>query len=413
MSADYDFVFGTKQESKDMVQQPTAIIVYTAFVILIAVTAFLVGIMFERRTSVAASSELSTFWQVWDILEEDFYGDIPDVESRKYASITGLVSSFSDPYTSFSEPQQAEVRRQQIDGTFGGVGIVVRPNEDLNVMVVSVIPGNPADDVGILPGDVFIEVDSQNVEGFSTDAVAQLVRGEVGTTVDLTMFRPETSELMSFTVNRAIIETPTVFSRILEEENLAYVQLTTFNGVATSQMIDHLEDILSKNVEGVILDLRNNNGGLLSQSVDIADLFLDDGNVLIQRSSDGSEDIFLSDDGELAESIPLVVLVDGGTASAAEVLGGALQDRNRATLIGQSTFGKGVVQLVYNLNDGSQLRVTSSAWYTPNDRAIHQQGLTPDVVVPTTYDNEGNDLVLQAGIDYLLGEDIIGDEIDG
>lgn len=402
MATNYDFIFGTVKETPSEKTQTYAKIVYAAFVILTAVTAFLLGIMFERRTNIANSQEMASFWQVWNILETDFYGDVPETDDRRYGAITGLVGTFNDPYTSFSEPQAAAVRRQAIDGTFGGVGIVVEVNDDLNVMVRSVIPENPADDAGIEPGDVFIEVDGQNVEGMSTDAVAQLVRGEIGTTVDLVMFRPETEELLEFSVIRDIIETPTVYSQVLEDDNLGYLQLTTFSGVANTQLESHLQALLDEGVDGIVFDLRGNTGGLLSQAVSIADIFLDNGVVLIQRSADGSEDVFESENGGLGEDVPMVILVDSGTASAAEVLAGALQDRERGLLVGQQTFGKGVVQLVYNLSDGSQLRVTSSAWYTPDDRAIHQQGLAPDVVLTDFFDNEGNDLVLNAAIELLL-----------
>ncbi|HLA42716.1 MAG TPA: S41 family peptidase [Aggregatilineales bacterium] len=271
--------------------------------------------------------------------------------------------------------------------------------EDFQVMVQSVIPDNPADKAGIRAGDIFRSVDGMPVLNFSTDRVAEVVRGEVGSEVELTMFRPSTGETYTVKLKRAIIETPTVFSE--NRDGLGYVRLNTFNAVAASQMRDHLNALFNDEVRGIVLDLRSNGGGLLAQSVDIADMFLGDGIVLTERNADGTEESFRSEDGDPAEDIPLVVLVDGATASASEVVAGALQDRDRAILIGQQTFGKGVVQLVHNLTDGSQLRVTSAAWYTPTDRPIQGVGLTPDMPLMQFYDDQGNDLVIDAALNYL------------
>jgi len=400
MTHEYDFVFGTENNTAPaQTFAPFNTLVYTALLVLVAVTAFLVGIMFERRTNSANNAEMASFWQVWDILEESFYGEMPSVQDRKYGAIQGLVQTLNDPFTSFSPPEVASVRRQELDGHFGGVGIVIRANEQFQVLVVSVIPGNPADDAGIQAGDIFLEVDGQSVEGYTTDRIADMVRGEIGTEVVLKMLRPTEDETYEATLTRAIIEQPTVYSE--DQEGIAYVRLAAFNGVALSQLQEQMARLVAEDPRGIILDLRANGGGLLDQSVQVADMFLADGVVLTQRSSDGSVKVERSDDGDLAEDLPLVVLVDGGTASAAEVVAGALQDRDRAILIGQQTYGKGVVQQVYNLNDGSQLRVTSSAWYTPKDRAIHPDGLTPDLPIAETYDTQGNDLVLQAALDHL------------
>jgi len=402
MAREYDFDFGLEKKQVSVGNSSYSLIVLVAFFVLVAVSAFLVGVMFERRTNAANDPELATFWEVWDIVEQDFFGDMPPAQERKFGAINGLISSLNDPFTSFAPPELAAARREQIDGHFGGVGIVVRANEQFQVEVLSIIPGNPAEEAGIIAGDVFIEVDGKVLDGMTTDQVADLVRGEVGTDVLLTMFRPGTGETTDFTVTRAIIETPTVFSENID--GIGYVRLSTFNGVATSQMEDHIQSLLDDGVEAFVLDLRANGGGLLDQSVSIADLFLDDGIVLTQRSSDGSEDVFRSDDGDLAEDLPLMVLVDGGTASASEVVAGALQDRERGLLVGNPTFGKGVVQLVYDLVDGSQLRVTSSAWFTPDDNAIHQSGLTPDLIVPQAFSVAGDDLILQEALDYLNEE---------
>jgi carboxyl-terminal processing protease len=407
MAREYDFDFGLEKKQVSLGNSSYSLIVLVAFFVLVAVSAFLVGVMFERRTNAANDPELATFWEVWDIIEQDFFGEMPSAQERKFGAINGLIASLNDPFTSFAPPELAAARREQIDGHFGGVGIVVRANDSFQVEVMSIIPGNPAEEAGIIAGDIFVGVDDHPLDGMTTDQVADLVRGEVGTNVKLTMFRPGTGETLDFTIRRAIIETPTVFSENMD--GIGYVRLSTFNGVATSQMEDHLQSLLDEDVEAFVLDLRANGGGLLDESVSIADLFLDEGIVLTQRSSDGSEEVFRSDNGDLAEDLPLIVLVDGGTASAAEVVAGALQDRDRALLVGSETFGKGVVQLVYDLVDGSQLRVTSSAWFTPEDHAIHNTGLSPDLEVELAFDISGDDLILQEALDYL-NEEVLSDD---
>jgi carboxyl-terminal processing protease len=407
MAREYDFDFGLEKKQVSLGNSSYSLIVLVAFFVLVAVSAFLVGVMFERRTNAANDPELATFWEVWDIIEQDFFGEMPSAQERKFGAINGLIASLNDPFTSFAPPELAAARREQIDGHFGGVGIVVRANDSFQVEVLSIIPGNPAEEAGIIAGDIFVGVDDQPLDGMTTDQVADLVKGEVGTNVKLTMFRPDTGETLDFIIRRAIIETPTVFSENMD--GIGYVRLSTFNGVATSQMEDHLQSLLDEGVEAFVLDLRANGGGLLDESVSIADLFLDEGIVLTQRSSDGSEEVFRSDNGDLAEDLPLIVLVDGGTASAAEVVAGALQDRDRALLVGSETFGKGVVQLVYDLVDGSQLRVTSSAWFTPEDHAIHNAGLSPDLEVELAFDISGDDLTLQEALDYL-NEEVLSDD---
>jgi carboxyl-terminal processing protease len=411
MSVKYDFDFGRPRENAEPEQRAPGfnLILYTAVVVLIAMTSFVIGIMFERRNEPSGSADLATFWQAWDIIEQRYYGDLPSAEQRKWGAIDGMVASLGDPYTSFSEPELAAVRREEIDGHFGGVGIVITPNDAGQIIVVEVIPGNPAAEAGIQAGDIFVEIDGQAVQGIAYDQVGDMVKGELGTTVDITFLRPETDETFTVTLTRAMIETPTVASRNID--GIGYLQLASFNGVAASQMQTNIDSLLEQDVHALIFDLRGNGGGLLDQGVQIADMFLDDGVILTERSTDGDEEVFRSDDGDAAEDIPLVVLVDGGTASASEVVAGALQDRERAILIGQATYGKGVVQLVYDLIDGSQLRVTSAAWFTPDNQTLNGVGLTPEVDVVSAYDNAGVDLVIQAAVDYL-NENYPGDEAE-
>lgn len=203
------------------------------------------------------------------------------------------------------------------------------------------------------------------------------------------------------TVRRARIEMPTVDSRMLEN-NIGYIQLTEFDDTATERVSSALQALLDQGASGLVFDLRDNPGGFLNQAIMVGDLFLDEGIVAIERDSSGGEQSFPSRTGDLGETIPLVVLVNGGSASASEIVAGAIQDRSRAVLIGELTLGKGSVQLPHNLSDGSQLRVTVARWYTPNNNSIHGEGLTPDIEVTIPEDTpEGEDPQLQRAIQYL------------
>jgi carboxyl-terminal processing protease len=245
-------------------------------------------------------------------------------------------------------------------------------------------------------------VNGESVLGKSVVAIVSEVKGPRGTEVTLTIVRESRSEPFDITVTRDIIELPIVEAEILED-GIAYVRLTSFTASSASKLEEAVAEQLSDEPKALILDLRDNPGGFLSQSVAVADLFLSDGIVLFRRDSSGNEEIFESDDGDLAEEIPLAVLINAGSASASEIVAGAIQDRGRGILIGETTIGKGSVQKSYTLSDGSELRVTISRWYTPDDNSISEVGISPDILVDTSelIDGEYDDQ-LQRAIEYLL-----------
>ncbi|RMF33185.1 MAG: S41 family peptidase, partial [Chloroflexi bacterium] len=317
---------------------------------------------------------------MWEILQKDFYGELPDEREMTYAAIRGMLETLNDPYTSFLEPEIAAIEREDASGTFEGIGAMVRMNEQGFLEIVWPFEGQPADKAGLRPGDVIIAVDGQSIEGYSIYEAITLIRGPEGTDVVLTVQREGVEEPFDVVVTRARIDIPLVRSTMLEG-GIAYVSLFDFSSQAKEQLEETLRDLLAQNPKGLIFDLRGNPGGFLQEAVDVADLFLDEGVVLIERDAHGGENVYRSGPKGIAQEIPLVVLVNGGSASAAEIVAGAIQDRGRGILIGQRTFGKGSVQLPRTLSDGSELRVTIARWFTPNDRAIHGQGLTPDIEV--------------------------------
>jgi carboxyl-terminal processing protease len=262
---------------------------------------------------------------------------------------------------------------------------------------------HPAARAGIQPGDIITHIDGVAVQGLSLDEAIARVRGPEGTIVVLTILRADVERPFEIEVERARIEIAIVESEMLADD-IAYVRLTSFTTSSSQALQQAITQLLAQNPVGLIFDLRDNPGGYLDQSVAVADLFLPQGVVLYERNIRGLDEIFNSQDGEIAEGIPLVVLVNAGSASASEIVAGAIQDRGRATLIGETTFGKGSVQQTHTLSDGSELRVTVARWFTPADNTIDGTGITPDIeVLPSPIDLGGpDDTQLQRAIQYLL-----------
>ena len=343
------------------------------------------------------------FWEVWDILQQSYYGELPDLDEVTYGAIQGMLETLDDPYTYFVEPHVAAVLNEDIGGSFEGVGVYVNMREDGKLEIVGVIPGSPAAEVDLQAGDLILAADGQSIVGFGIYEAIALIRGPAGTPVTLLVEREERPEPFEVTVVRARVEIPLVEGEMLAD-GVAYIRLVEFDATATVHMEAMLEELLAQEPVGIVLDLRGNPGGLVAQAVDVADIFLDDGVVLIERSANGRERVYRTRDGGMVEDIPLVVLVDGYTASAAEIVAGAIQARERGVLIGEPTFGKGSVQLPYQLTDGSGLWVTVARWYTPDDVQIHGQGLTPDVTVALATEGveDGVDPQVERAVEYLL-----------
>ncbi len=341
------------------------------------------------------------FQDVWNIVREAYYGEIPDFQTIVYGAIRGSLQTLGDEYTSFIEPRIAAIINEDASGEFQGIGAYVRMRDDGKLEIAGIIPGTPAEEAGLRSGDRVLAVDGQSIVGYSIYEAITLIRGPAGTPVTLLIERPGERETFEVTVVRARIEIPLVEAKMLKD-GIAYIKLNDFSATASRQMREALADLLARNPKGLILDLRNNPGGWLNQALEVADLFLDRGVILIERTKEG-EEVFRSRDGGPAESIPLVVLVNGGSASASEIVAGAIQDRGRGILIGEPTVGKGSVQRPYRLRDGSELRVTIAHWFTPNDRAISGEGLTPDIEVPWP-ENVGpdEDPQLDRAVEYLL-----------
>ncbi len=345
--------------------------------------------------------DMSVFWEVWATLEDRFYYEVPSEEERVQGAIQGLIQSLDDPYTAYIPPDLAAVLREDTTGEFEGIGAFVEEAPEGGVQIIRVFEEGPAEQAGMEAGDIVVAVDGQDVTGMILNEALLLIRGEAGTTVRLTVFRMEEDEMLEFSVTRERLLVPTVESEMLED-NVGYVALFQFNAIATRELRAAVEDLMNQGAESIILDIRNNPGGFLDEAVSVADLFLPRGIVLIERNVDGREQTFRTRSGDIAEDVPLVVLVNENSASASEIVAAAVQDNGRGTLIGETTFGKGSVQLLYNLSDGSQLRVTYANWYTPGDVSISENGVEPDIVVEADEaDTSADDVQLERALEFL------------
>ncbi len=387
-------------------------LVTIGLVVVLAVIAFSTGFLlndFLRARNGGSlifegKDEFGIFWEAWNKIESSFIGTLPADQEMTYGAIRGAIEVLDDPYTLFIEPEARNLEKDSLRGNFGGVGAVIERRDDGKIYL-SPIEGNPAEAAGILDGDILIAVDGKELsEEMTVQDIAEIVRGEEGTEVTLTVIHPGESEAVNISVTRAVILLPSVSSRVLEEApDIGYLRLSRFSGESSGEIAEVLADFDEQGLKKVILDIRQNGGGLLDAAVDVANLFLDEGPIVYQVRRGEEEKVFNADDEIMARDVELVILIDSGTASASEIVAGALKDRGRATLIGSTTFGKGSVQLVYDLSDGSSVHVTSARWYTPNRLQIDQHGLEPDIPVEISEADHasGHDVVLDSAIDFL------------
>ena len=347
------------------------------------------------------------FWEAMDLLYRDFYGELPAANNATYAAIRGVLGQLDDPNTSFMSPEEADFFRTNLQGSFEGIGARVDWDPNFNtVRVVEPFENQPAWKAGIKRDDLITHVDGEEIVGTDLTSAIEKIRGPKGTPVVLTIVRLATEETLDIEVVRDRIEIPTIETDTVGG-NLAYIKLNTFNENAAELVRQAVEEALAENPDGLIFDLRGNPGGLLRQAVEVSSIFLGkDETVLIERFSDGKEDIYKTEGEPLTTDLPMVVLVNEGSASASEIVAGAVQDMERGQLVGAKTFGKGSVQLPQTLSDGSILRVTIARWFTPDDRTIDGEGLEPDVVVEITdVEREAQqDPQLDKAIELLGGE---------
>lgn len=331
------------------------------------------------------------FWQSWDLVH-DLYIDQPvDDKLMMQGAIKGMMESLGDQHSSYLDPEQFRQSNMEIDGEYEGIGAWVDTTGEY-LTIVSPMPGSPAEKAGLKPGDQIIGIDGEDMTGIDGSLVIRKVLGPAGTSLTLTIFREGEPEPFDVTLERARIVLPTVDYEMLER-NIAYTKLYSFSENATQEFTAALSDLMDQEPVGLILDLRNNPGGVRDVAVEIASQFIGDGVIMYQAYGDGSRDTFEAVPGGLATEIPLVVLINEGSASGSEIVAGAIQDYDRGTVVGMVSFGKGSVQNWIPLdNEQGLIRVTIARWLTPNGRTIHDLGVEPDIEVDYTEEDFLNDL---------------------
>ncbi len=358
-----------------------------------------------------APEDLGIFWEAMDLIEEDFYGELPSPNERSYGAIHGVLKTLGDQNTGFLTPNEAASFMEGIEGSFEGIGALVEWAEDEGaIRIIEPFEDQPAWNAGIRRGDLIIAINGQDVADLSNlNEAINRIKGPKGTEVHLTVRRDGLDDPLEVPVTRDLIDVPVVESeRYGDDDEFAYVHLKRFSSDAGAKLRAELEDLLTDETQGLIFDLRGNPGGLLREAINVTSVFLEDERVLIERFSDGTEEIYNTEGSALVpDDLPLVVLVNQGSASASEIVAGALQDVERAPLVGVTTFGKGSVQLPHTLSDESLLRVTIALWYTPSDRSINDTGLEPDIVVERTNEQIENeeDPQLDRAIEFLRSGD--------
>lgn len=366
---------------------------------------FLRGIVDIQTIKATAASEDSNGYPLLDevqiLLDQYYLHDQPAAHEREYAAVRGILNTLNDPYTFFIDPPVAQSESDVLAGTYGGIGVQVKRSEQ-GKLILFPFKDSPALIAGVQEGDELIAVNQSPVTiTVQADVVDQMLRGEVkeGNGVELTIIKDDTKVKAKLFIPFAVISVPSVVSRIIDSSpSIGYLQILLFTSRTPGELQEALIDLEGKNVSALILDLRNNSGGLLQESVKAASEFLEEGIVVYERTNN-SEKALNVDSGGKAMNLPLVVLINQGTASAAELVAGAIRDRNRGILVGQTTYGKGSVQQIFRLSDGSSLHVTAAEWLTPKREHLDGVGLQPDIVMIP--DVNGRDVELGEAMRYL------------
>lgn len=342
----------------------------------------------------SAGQGLGTVSEAWDIIFEDYVEkDSLDAEALRQGAIKGMVEALDDPYTAYLDAETYQLSLSGLEGRFDGIGATVTRRDD-RIIVVTPFPGSPAEKAGIRANDEVLEIEGNSVSEMSLVEAVLLVRGPRGTAVNLLVLHDGETEPVEIEVVRDEIEIASVYFRMIGD--IAYIQITDFSARTDDELLSALNSLIKENAGGIILDLRRNLGGTLTSVVDVASRFLTEGTVVSVVDSQGGHTTRPVVHQEVTTDLPLVVLVDDYSASGSEVLAGALQDYGRATIAGSQTFGKGSVNILRRLSDGSGLYITFARWFTPNGRLIEGQGIIPDYQIEI----EGEEAI-QWAADYL------------
>ena len=324
-------------------------------------------------------------------VEDDFLYKV-DKEKLRQGELKGMVASLDDPYSEYLTLEDFNALAEQTNGKFFGIGVSVSSNEEGQILVIAPIKDTPAEKVGIKTGDLIIKVNGEPVSGNDLQAAVAKIKGDKGTSVKITIYRPSTKETKDIDVKRDEIKLETVISNTIKD--LGYIGITQFNDNTYDEFTKALNNLKEKNVKGLIIDLRGNPGGTVDSVEKIANELLPEGTIVSAKNRDGQVVFDYKSDKEYV-NLPMAVLINGGSASASEILAGAIRDFKMGTLIGEKSFGKGIVQSVFPFPDGSGLKITTSEYFTPSGENIHKKGIKPDIEVKLPENVKG------IGIEYL------------
>jgi carboxyl-terminal processing protease len=355
--------------------------------------------------------DMSQFWQAWSLLSQNFVethasGTIPTDQQKIYGAIKGLTDSYGDPYTVFFPPADAQIFTSDINGSFGGVGMQMDQDAQGNIIVVAPLKGSPAEKAGMQSGDIVTAIDGTSTQNMSVDDAVQLIRGPIGTSVTLTVMRTGQTQPLKISITRDTINIPEIKS-YARPDGVYVIQLYTFSQNSADLFRSELRKFMDSGDTKLVFDLRGNPGGYLDAAVQMASYFLPVGDTVVTEDFKGKQDNIV--DRSLGynvfanKKLSMAVLIDQGSASASEILSGALQQHGVAKLVGTRSFGKGSVQQLMDLGGGAELKVTIARWLTPNGSSISNGGLTPDINATTTPDDvkAGKDPTMDAAVSWL------------
>ncbi len=344
------------------------------------ITTFALAFGDEKAVTVGTErSEFDKLYTAFDTLKGKYYEEV-DQDTLINGAINGMVEALDDPYSDYMDSSEAKGFHDSISSSFEGIGAEIQ-EQDGYIMIVSPIKDSPAEKAGLKPNDIVTSVDGKSIQGMSANKAVLLIRGEKGTTVKLAIRRPGVEEQLDVSIVRDTIPIETVYGEMMED-GIANVQITSFSDNTTSELVTILNDMKSQGMKGLVLDLRQNPGGLLNQAIQISSLFLPDSEVVLQiEDRDGNKEKITSKASKENPNVPIVVVIDKGSASASEILAAAVSESGDVTLVGEKSFGKGTVQQAQDFSDGSNIKFTTEKWLTPKGNWIHKKGITPDVEV--------------------------------
>ncbi|KAB2338167.1 S41 family peptidase [Cytobacillus depressus] len=370
-----------KQESGFIRMKKFNFIMLIFFLVFLSIGITIFALVFGDEKAVEMGvdrSEFEKLYSAYDTLNNSYFQEV-DKEKLINGAINGMVDALDDPYSDYMTVDEAQSFHQSISSSFEGIGAEIQEQGGL-IVIVTPIKGSPAEKAGLKPNDKVLSVDGKSIQGMSATEAVTLIRGKKGTKVELSIQRPGMDEALSVPIVRDTIPIETVYGEMMED-GIAKVQITSFSENTSKELIKTLNDLQQKGMKGLVLDLRQNPGGLLTQAIEISSLFVPEGKTIFQVEDRNGTRNEVKSKGSKSRQIPLVVVIDKGSASASEILAGAVKESADVPLIGEKSFGKGTVQRAEDFSDGSNLKFTTEKWLTPNGNWIHKKGIQPDYEV--------------------------------